>query len=301
MSRIYEALQREDLERRTAQESEEKQVAESSAAPSSEEPPSFQAYVALENISRHPWEPSMACFPMLADRGAGVEQFRRLRSRIHQIRYEAPLKTILVGSGISGEGKTFVTANLATSLARDTVNRVLLIDGDLRRPTLHSLLGAPSAPGLSDYLAGTAGLPDIMQRDSGTCTAETVKSRSISNLTFIPAGKCDDNSLELLANHRVEELIAALSQHFDWILIDSSPVLVVPDAVDLARACDGVLLVARGAKTPFDVAQRAQTAFSKSHILGFVLNGIKNAPRRRYYYDYYGEQEASDVTKTRKG
>jgi Mrp family chromosome partitioning ATPase len=88
-------------------------------------------------------------------------------------------------------------------------------------------------------------------------------------------------------------LVAALSPHFDWILIDSPPVLAFSDAVDLARAADAVLLVARSATTPFNVAQRAQTAFSNSRILGFVLNAVRNAPRRTSYYYDYGQQDAS--------
>jgi Mrp family chromosome partitioning ATPase len=86
-------------------------------------------------------------------------------------------------------------------------------------------------------------------------------------------------------------LIASLSPHFDWILIDSPPALAVSDAIDLARAADAVLLVARGASTPFDVVQRTQGAFSNSRILGFVLNAVKDAPSSGSYY-YYGRREA---------
>jgi capsular exopolysaccharide synthesis family protein len=176
----------------------------------------------------------------------------------------------------------------------------LLIDADLRRPTLHKLLGAPNVPGLSDYLAGTAELDAIMQRDLRAESAMDASQRSISNLTFIPSGKCDDNSSELVANHRIEELVATLSPCFDWILIDSPPVLAVTDAVELARAADAVLLVARGARTPYAVAQRTQATFSNSRILGFVLNDVKDAPRRGSYYYYYGEHEPSGAGKQRK-
>jgi protein-tyrosine kinase len=293
MSRIYEALQRADIERKTAQVSEDNQVAEPAVIPGIEEPPLVAADIVLENIAQHPWRPSIASFPTLAERGAGVEQFRSLRSRVYQARYEAPLKTLLVSSGMPSEGKSFVVANLAMSLARNSVNNILLIDGDLRRPTLHSLLGAPNAPGLSEYLAGTAELKDIMQRDRSPKTAETASVGNVSNLTFIPSGKCGDNSSELVANHRIEELIATVSLHFDWILIDSPPVLAVTDAVELAHAADAVLLIVRGASTPYDVAQRTQATFSSSRILGFVLNDVKDAPRRGSYYYYYGGPEAS--------
>ena len=300
MSRIYEALQRADLERKAAQGSKVEQFAEPAVAPGIEEPPPARADVVLENIAQYRWRPSIASFPTLADRGAGVEQFRSLRSRVYQARYEAPLKTILVSSGMPSEGKSFVAANLAMSLARNSVNNILLIDADLRRPTLHNLLGAPNAPGLSEYLAGTVELNAIMQRDLSPETPVNASQRSISNLTFIPSGQCDDNSSELVANHRIEELVATLSPCFDWILIDSPPVLAVTDAVELARAADAVLLVARGARTPYDVAQRTQATFSNSRILGFVLNDVKGAPRHGSYYYYYGEHEDSGHDKQRK-
>jgi Mrp family chromosome partitioning ATPase len=100
----------------------------------------------------------------------------------------------------------------------------------------------------------------------------------------------------------MEKLVAALAPHFDWILIDTPPALAFSDAIDLARAADAVLLVARGATTTYDVAQRAQAAFSNSRILGFVLNAVKNAPRNAsYYYGYYyGEREAGSKTNERK-
>jgi capsular exopolysaccharide synthesis family protein len=266
-------------------------VAEQIVIPPAEEPPPATAEVAMHDIAEHRWRPSVASFPTLADRGASVEQFRSLRSRIYQARYEAPLKTILISSGMPSEGKTFVAANLAMSLARNTVNNILLIDGDLRRPTLHNLLGAPSSPGLTEYLAGSASLEAIMQRNSGGQASETSGEGGISNLTFIPAGKCGDNSSELVSNHRIEELISTVSPHFDWILIDSPPVLAVTDAVELAHAADAVLLIARGGRTPFDVAQRTQATFASSRLLGFVLNDIKHPPKGGSYYYYYGSQE----------
>jgi protein-tyrosine kinase len=309
MSRIFEALQRADLERKAAPGLEDQPFAEpvviseydpvvlSENEPivtSEKEEASTVKEDFLGEITHHPWKPTVASFPTLADHGSGVEQFRSLRSRVSQARFEGPIKTILVSSGMPSEGKSFVAANLAMSLARNSVTNILLIDGDLRRPTLHNLLGAPNQPGLTEYLSETAELKDILQRDRSLKAVETSSESSISNLTFIPAGKCGDNSSELVAHHRMDELIATLAPHFDWILIDSPPVLAVTDAVELSRVADAVLLIARGARTPFDVAQRAQTTFSKSRILGFVLNDVKAMPRRGYnYYDYYRGPEAS--------
>ena len=207
MSHIYEALQRADLERKVAQESGPKHVAEPIfAAPRIEEPTAAKAELAFDDVAQHLWKPSLISFPTLAERGAGVEQFRSLRSRLYQARYEAPLKTILVASGMPSEGKSFVAANLAMSLARNSVNNILLIDADLRRPTLHNMLGAPDTPGLSEYLGGSAEMFDILQRNRGFKAAELTSMNSFSNLTFISAGKCGDNASELMANHRIEGL-----------------------------------------------------------------------------------------------
>jgi len=299
MSRIYEALQRADRERKTAQALEDDPIVEPAFIPTIEVPPPDTTGVAFESFNEHPWQPSIASLPTLADRGAGVEQFRSLRSRIYQARYEMPLKTILVSSGMPSEGKSFVAANLAMCLALNTVNNILLIDADLRRPTLHGLLGAPNTPGLSEYLSGLSELNAIMQRDARLRNAEPDHVSGIPNLTFIPAGKHGDDSSELVTNHRMEELIATVSSHFDWIVIDSPPVLAVTDAVELAHAADAVLLVARQAKTPYGAAQRTQASFTNTRILGYVLNDVKDAPLRGSYsyYGYYGAPETAGPAK----
>jgi capsular exopolysaccharide synthesis family protein len=300
MSRIYDALQRADLERRAAQGPEATESTAPFAVPGTEDPQPVKTDVTLDDIALRPWVPSMDSLPTLGGNGESIEQFHGLRSQIYQYRDQAPLKTILVSSGMPAEGKTFVVANLAMSLARNKNNRVLLIDADMRRPVLHSILGAPNDPGLAEYLAGDAEVSDILQRSQNSQIIEGGRVRSIPNLTFIPAGSGAENFLELVANHRIEGLIETLSPHFDWILVDSPPVLVFADAIDLARAADAVLLVARAATTPFDVAQRAQAAFSSSRILGVVLNAVKDAPRSGSYYYYY-RQDGVRGLKERKG
>ncbi len=300
MSRIYDALQRADLERQAAQGTDAAENAEPQAESAAADLPQIEAGVSLEKAILRSWKPSLVSLPTLGDRGEGIEQFRSLRSQIYQLRDQNPLKTILVSSGTPEEGKTFVVANLAVSLARNRNNTVLLIDGDLRRPSLHKILGAPCTPGLAEYLAGTVEASEILQRNENPRVVEAGIMHAIPDLAFIAAGSGGDNSSELVANHRIEELVAALSPHFDWILIDSPPVLAFADAIDLARAADAVLLVARGATTPFNVAQRAQAAFANSRILGFVLNAVKETPRRTSYYYDYGQQDASGGSPRRK-
>jgi capsular exopolysaccharide synthesis family protein len=300
MSRIYDALQRANLERNPGQEAEGVENADLFALPGAEKMPPLLDDVLLDKIAPHSWRPRVAALPTLGDSGESVEQFRGLRTQIFQLREQAPLKTILVSSGMPAEGKSFVAANLAMSLARNKENTVLLIDADLRKPSLHAILGAPCTPGLTEYLAGTAEVNDLLQRSQTSLIYESGLPLNLSNLTFIPAGKGGDNSSELIANRRIEELTKILASYFDWILIDSPPVLAVADAIDLARAADAVLLVVRAAATPFHAAQRAQAAFSNSRILGFVLNAVKDAPRDSSYYDYYGSHEAGNGSPGRK-
>lgn len=239
----------------------------------------------LNNIRRTTWTPSLPQLPALEERGSKVEQFRSLRSRMHEFRDLNTLKSILVTSGLPQEGKSFIAANLAIALARHKAERVLLIDGDMRRSSLHKLLGCPVEPGLSEYLAGKASVSEIMQRAR---PAEGLASLDpgLASLTFISGGADDDKAADLSGNHRFDALIQTVEPFFDWIVVDSSPVNLVADAVNLARACDAVLLVARGGITKFETAQRALVELKASKILGFVLNAVESPPSSGGYYGY---------------
>lgn len=309
MSRIHEALQRAYLERGKMPMLSDFQVAEPEPVPQDfpaaavmVEPPLAETKIEIDGIAQHSWKPMLASFPTLADRGEGVEQFRALRSHVYQARYESPLKSILIASGLPSEGKSFVAANLAMSLARNSIHNILLIDGDLRRPTLHTLLGAPNSVGLADYLEGNAEVHDILQRNRDHGKNGESNSKGIANLALIPSGKSTDHSTELVAGERMRELIKSVSASFDWIVIDAPPVLAVTDAAEMSRAADAVLLVARGGKTPYEVAQRVKTSFSGSRILGFVLNDVKNAPNSgAYSYNYYYRSDSEAGGQSKRG
>jgi capsular exopolysaccharide synthesis family protein len=240
----------------------------------------------LSRIPARPWALSLPQLPSLLDRGPAVEQFRSLRSRIYELRDISPLKTILVSSGVPQEGKSFISTNLALSLARHKNSKVLLIDGDMRRYTLHQILGCESLPGLADYLAGKASAMEVMQRPEVSQTVMPGATQILPNLTFIAGGNGGDKAADLSGSPRFGELIRMAAPYFDWIIVDSSPVLPVSDAVNLARWCDGVLLVARGGVTKFPVAQRAQSELKASNILGFVLNAVQETPEVGGYYGY---------------
>jgi protein-tyrosine kinase len=299
MSKIYEALLRAEIERLTTKDDQPQPPVNSQSAadneyadltmepgwPSAEEvasslPKSHPPDLARIAVKR--WKPLLTQLPALQERGASVEQFRTLRSRVQEFRDLGVLKTVLVSSGLPGEGKSFVSANLAISLARRKQNRVLLIDGDMRRSSLHKLLGTPSEPGLTDYLAGSASMFEVMQRAQ---TSEGMPS-ALSSLTFIAGGGDADNAADLSSNSRFKELIAQASAFFDWIIVDSSPVNVIADGVNLAHSCDGVLLVARGGVTKFETAQRALSQLKASKVLGIVLNAVSDQPVSGGYYGY---------------
>jgi capsular exopolysaccharide synthesis family protein len=245
------------------------------------------AAIDLSSVPQIEWTPSIHQLPALEERGSSVEQFRSLRSRMQEFRDLNTLKSILISSGLPQEGKSFVAANLAISFARHKAGRVLLIDGDMRRATLHKLLGCPQGPGLTEYLSGDASIVEIMQRPSSG-EADRPLPHGLSSLTFIPAGTEHDKAADLSGNRRFERLIVAAAPHFDWIVVDSSPVNLVSDGVNLARACDAVLLVARGGVTKFESAQRALGELKASRVLGFVLNAVQNPPVAGGYYGYDG-------------
>lgn len=224
----------------------------------------------LQGSVRREWKPSpsMLFFDNTVHDAIGMEEFRTLRSRLYHIRERKPIKTILVGSALPGEGKTYVAANLAQVLARQRGRRTLLIDGDLRRPRLQECFGAEAAPGLSDYLRGEKDFDAIMQLGP------------LDGLYFVPAGTHVSNPAELIANGRLKQLIESASAMFDWIIIDTAPVVPVSDSVVLASCCDGILLVVQASQTTFEFAQRGVQEFGGVPVLGVVLNEVD--PRSGY-------------------
>lgn len=241
----------------------------------------------LTGVRAYSWEPSIDQLPALEERGSAVEQFRSLRSRMHEFRDMSSLKSILVSSGLPQEGKSFVAANLAIAFARHKAARVLLIDGDMRRSSLHKLLGTNQGPGLTEYLAGKATLSEVMQRPDAHNLDHPLHS-GLASLTFIPGGFDHSKAADLSGNHKFDRLVEAVAPFFDWIVVDSSPVNLVADAVNLARGCDAVLLVARGAVTRYETAQRALGELKASKVLGFVLNAVDDPIVAGGYYGYDG-------------
>ncbi|MGO8986426.1 MAG: tyrosine-protein kinase family protein [Terriglobales bacterium] len=225
-------------------------------------------------------DPRTMLFFQADDTRVGAEEFRTLRSRLYQIREKIALKRLLVTSALPKEGKSFVAANLAQVMVRQHGRRALLIDADLRNPGMHRHLGAPQSPGLSDYLMGECDEFAALQRGP------------MDNLFFLPAGRAVPSAPELLANGRLKMFLQRVEPLFDWIIIDSSPVIPVSDATLVAGVCDGILMVVRSAVTPSDLAKRAREEFPDKLLLGVVLNGAPAGKLAQSKY-YYGEAMSS--------
>jgi capsular exopolysaccharide synthesis family protein len=202
----------------------------------------------------------------------GSEQFRTLRSRLYQMRSAQPLRTLLVTSSVPAEGKTFVTNNLAQAIVRQPDRRALIIDADLRCSRLHVPLGAPASPGLTDYLRGEADEMAIIQNGLE------------GNLCFIPGGDQVTNPSELLSNGRMKVLLERVAPVFDWVILDSAPLLPVADSSFLADLVDGVLLVVRAGQTPAETAQRACQELQGRNVVGVVLNAVGPQDAYGAYY-----------------
>jgi len=211
-----------------------------------------------------------------------AEAFRSLRTAVLFSAPAAPPKLILVTSAGAGEGKTVSALNLAASLA-EAGSRVLLVDVDLRKPSCHRALGIENDRGLSSYLAG--------QVERAAITRELATPR----LFFIPAGPPPPNPAELVGSARMREALAAARAEYDFVIVDSPPVIPVTDAVVLARAADGVLLVVKGHDTPRELVRRArdQLAQTGARLLGAVVNNVDLGWSDMYFYNrYYGYYRA---------
>ncbi|MGA9526790.1 MAG: CpsD/CapB family tyrosine-protein kinase [Terriglobales bacterium] len=288
MSRIHDALKRAEEERAAAMgthvenslqpldpQAVEMPNLQGGNAPAMGPVSGFSFEALLARCPQTEWkpDPNHMLFFQDDETRVGTEEFRTLRSRLYQIREKMPLKRILVTSAMPREGKSFVAANMGQVLVRQHGRRALVIDGDLRNPGQHSNFGVPLTPGLSDYLAGECDEFAIMRRGQ------------MDNLFFIPAGRVMPSAPELLANGRLKLLLQRFEPLFDWIIVDSSPVIPVSDPTVVAGYCDGVLMVVRSEVTSSDLAKRAREEFPENLLLGVVLNGTMGRhAQARYYY-----------------
>lgn len=232
-----------------------------------------------------------------------AEAFRSLRTSIHYSAINSDKKVLLTTSTFPGEGKTTISANLAITLSQ-TGAKVLVIDGDLRRPSLHTKFGHSKIPGLSEVLAGDVPAQSILH------------NTGIPNLSLLTAGTPPPNPSELLGSVKMANLLLSLREEYDHIIIDAPPVLAVTDAPLLTSHCDLVIIVLETERVPVKAAQRMAEMLVNVHapVGGIVINDKIGASHERYGYygrsysgygygygaGYYAEDEQSQSEYARK-
>lgn len=290
MSYIFEALQRAEIERSggslphnvdsivdllpgVEQEIARKQAL-SELPPPKVESPEAETFANAKVIS--PVLAAESRLVCLTDQGGlPAEKFRVLGLKLRHLREQRKLKRIVVTGTAPEEGKSLVAANLALSQSRSRVLKTLLVDGDLRRPTVVSRFGFdPSLPGLSECLRGERQISEAVRKLDGT------------GLWILPAGRALENPLELMQSGRLPEVLDGLGKFFDWIIIDTPPVVPVADTAFWMKLADGVLLVIREGVSEKKVVARALDSFDRANLLGIVVNSCSRSEHNDYYSRY---------------
>jgi capsular exopolysaccharide synthesis family protein len=201
-----------------------------------------------------------------------AEAFRLLGVRLRDLGRRRPLKRILITSTIPQEGKTTVAANLALTLARSTSQKILLLEGDVRRPALSAMLGLKGNPGICEWLRGEEKL------------ANCVYEMGDAGIWVMPAGNSPQNPLEVLQSAKLGALMAQLAEWFDTVVIDSPPVLPLADTSVWMRLADGIVLVARQGITEKKQLQKGIAAVDPQKLIGALLNCAQSSVHSHYYY-----------------
>jgi capsular exopolysaccharide synthesis family protein len=206
------------------------------------------------------------------------EQYRMLRSKLSLMQKETGLKTLLITSTVPNEGKTLVSCGLAAVLAQDSGRRVLLIDADLRKPDVSRVLGIMKEDrfeGLSQVLQGQNPFEEAL-----LCSVD-------QSLYLMPSGPVPLNPAELLSTRYLELALRSAAKYFDWVVVDSPPVLPLADASLLAPLCDSALLVVNASSTPAKIIKSAIQTIGRDKFCGVVLNRMRDMRLSTYYHYYH--------------
>ena len=212
----------------------------------------------------------------LEEESPAAEQYKILREQFRRLRNESGIRSIAITSPVKKDGKTTVAVNLAASIALEYEEKVLLIDADLRAPSIHRYFNIDNSPGLTEYLSSRSapGLNSL------------IRATHLSGLRVIPAGKPSRVASELLAKDTMRLLLDEIYMSMpDYtVIVDSPPVLATPDPMVLTRHIDGVIIVVRARKTPKDYLLKAVNSLNSRKLLGVVLNGAEFGLGSKYYY-----------------
>ncbi len=209
----------------------------------------------------------------------GAEKFRLLRARLRHLQDRQPIKRVVISSAVPEEGKTLVATNLGISLAKHTSQKVLLIEGDLHKPALAERMGLSLRQGLSEWLVDGQPLTQYLYHVDNI------------NLWILPAGVPHEHPLGILQSAKFLDSLSALTELFDWILIDAPPLLPLADVSFWVRQADGLLLVVRRGKAGRKLLQKGLETLDNPRILGVVLNDT-HAGERNYYDRYYAHRKS---------
>lgn len=202
-----------------------------------------------------------------------------------------PIHTVVVTSASPAEGKSFAAMNLALTQSQLAGKRVLIADFDFRRPIVHNLMQIDRSPGITDFLLGKIPLEAAIKRMAGT------------NLYVLPAGEAVMNPLELLNLPAVKHMLDRLPEFFDWVILDTPPLLFAADANLLATMCHGAILVVRIGTTTIDAITRAMQSLCENNVLGIVVNGARRGElysKYTYYHSYYTPREEHSTESAEK-
>lgn len=205
-----------------------------------------------------------------------AESYRALRSSIGFAGIDAPIRRLQITSASKGEGKTMTSVNVATAMAMDG-KRVILVDADMRRPSVHRVLNVPGSPGLSEVLVGTKTLDEV------------VLPTGVENLQVIPAGAIPPNPAELLGSRRFDQVAQELEERCDVVIFDSPPCIPVTDPLIIAGRMDGVVLVLHQGQTKKGAVKHVeeQLARARARIIGVIFNRVQHSKGGYYYYHHY--------------
>jgi protein-tyrosine kinase len=223
--------------------------------------------------------PSARLVSLSDPKSLGAEKFRALATRLAHIRSQRELKSLVVTSAGIGEGKSLVAANLAVTLARYAKAKVLLIDGDLHRPSLASIFGLAKTRGLGDWWPNRA---------AGQIEQYFVQLNDMP-LWFLGAGTTSDGSADLLQSDAFESAMSSLRAQYDWIVVDSTPMSPIIDANLWTRMVDGSLLVVREGVTPVHALKKGLESLDSPKLIGIVLNDASEPGDEYNKYSYYGK------------
>jgi len=249
------------------------------------EPHSLQGLLdQIEEVTYHPSREALLIDTAHPDE-APAEEFRTLRTRLNHMQSLQPIHTAVVTSPSPAEGKSFAAMNLAMAEAQLSGNYTLLCDFDFRRPIIHTMLKIPRSPGITDYLLGKAQLHQVIKRLAGT------------NLFVMPAGEAVINPLELLNLKEVKQLLDRLPSLFNWVILDSPPLLFAADANLLGTLCHGTILVVRIGSTTIDSIRRAMQSLCQNNVIGIIVNGARRGElysKYTYYHSYYSPKDGEE-------